>query len=141
MQHDNASQNEYSGERSATGPLGNGLSTDRRQFLRGVAGSTALGASGLLAGCSGGSGSSGGRTITVGYQPFGTPYWSELVVKHGELIGKYVEDIFSDQFSRFVVQGAEIISFADKDGPLFVDHKDDRIGIFDQPTKLILSDL
>lgn len=93
MQHDNASQNEYSGERSATGPLGNGLPTDRRQFLRGIAGSTALGASGLLAGCSGGSGSSGGRTITVGYQPFGTPYWSELVVKHGELIEKYVEDV------------------------------------------------
>jgi NitT/TauT family transport system substrate-binding protein len=58
--------------------------------MRGVAGSSAAG---LLAGCSGGSSSSGGTTITVGYQPFGTPYWSELVVKHGELIEKYTDEL------------------------------------------------
>ena len=68
-----------------------GLSPSRRRFLRGVAGGGALGAAGLLAGCSGSSAS--GTTITMGYQPFGTPYWSELVVKHGELIEKYADEL------------------------------------------------
>jgi len=83
-------------EQSSTPTSESGRSPSRRQFVRGVTSLSALGASGLLAGCSGGSGSSGGTTITMGYQPFGTPYWSELVVKHGELIEKYTEPLDGD---------------------------------------------
>lgn len=59
-------------------------SRSRRDLL------TTLGAgAGLaVAGCLG----SAGETVTVGYQPFGTPYWSELVVKHGELAEEYMPD-------------------------------------------------
>jgi len=64
----------------------------RRRFLRAAAGGGGVATIGLSAGCTQLLGSSS-NTITVGYQPFGTPYWSELVVKHGGLIEKYTEDL------------------------------------------------
>jgi NitT/TauT family transport system substrate-binding protein len=64
-----------------------------------------------LAGCSGGDGGSTGgggtQTITVGYQPFGTPYWSELVVKHGELAEKYMPDGYETSWQS-ALQGTVI---------------------------------
>ncbi len=74
----------------------------RRGFLGTVGGGAALG----LAGCLG-SGSGSGTTVTVGYQPFGTPYWSELVVKHGELAEKYMPDEYETEWQS-ALQGTVI---------------------------------
>ena len=71
--------------------------TSRRRFLRETTAGAALGGAALTAGCTGsnviGGGGSSTTTITMGYQPFGTPYWSELVVKHGKLIEKYTDGL------------------------------------------------
>lgn len=63
---------------------GVGTHPTRRGFLTTVG----AGAGITLAGCLG----SSEETITVGYQPFGTPYWSELVVKHAEFTEEYLPD-------------------------------------------------
>lgn len=74
----------------------------RRAYIGTVGGGVALG----LAGCLG-SGSESGTTVTVGYQPFGTPYWSELVVKHGELAEKYMPDGYETEWQS-ALQGTVI---------------------------------
>ena len=74
----------------------------RRAFLGTVGGGVSLG----LAGCLG-SGSESGTTVTVGYQPFGTPYWSELVVKHGELAEKYMPEGYETEWQS-ALQGTVI---------------------------------
>jgi NitT/TauT family transport system substrate-binding protein len=78
-----------------------GLS-NRRNFLTAVGGGVSMG----LAGCLG-NGSESGTTISVGYQPFGTPYWSELVVKHGELAEKYMPDGYETEWQS-ALQGTVI---------------------------------
>ena len=72
----------------------------RRKFLSAVGTGASLG----VAGCAG---SSGRSTVTVGYQPFGTPYWSELVVKHGELAEKYMPDGYETEWQS-ALQGTVI---------------------------------
>jgi len=76
--------------------------TSRRAFISTVGGGASIG----LAGCLG-SGSESGTTVTVGYQPFGTPYWSELVVKHGELAEKYMPDEYETEWQS-ALQGTVI---------------------------------
>lgn len=67
--------------------------TSRRGFLQAATASAAISSGALTAGCMGVMGGGSATTITMGYQPFGTPYWSELVVKHGNLIEKYTDDL------------------------------------------------
>lgn len=74
----------------------------RRRFL-GAAGVSGVS---LTAGCLG-SILGSGTTITVGYQPFGTPYWSELLVKNGELAEQYLPDEYSTDWQS-ALQGSII---------------------------------
>ncbi|QLH81736.1 ABC transporter substrate-binding protein [Halosimplex pelagicum] len=73
-------------DRSADGPR---RGRSRRRFI----GTALAGAGAALSGCSGVLGGGSSTSLTIGYQPFGTPYWSELVVKHGELIEKYTDEL------------------------------------------------
>ncbi|MFC4986901.1 ABC transporter substrate-binding protein [Saliphagus infecundisoli] len=80
-----------------------GLPT-RRQFF-GAVGATGIG---LTAGCTSSiTGGSSDETITVGYQQFGTPYWSELLVKNGELAEQYLPDGYSVEWQT-ALQGSVI---------------------------------
>ena len=74
--------------------------SSRRKFLGAVGTGVTLG----LAGCAGGESTT---TVTVGYQPFGTPYWSELVVKHGELAEQYMPDGYETEWQS-ALQGTVI---------------------------------
>ena len=74
----------------------------RRKFLSAVGTGVTLG----VAGCASSSGEST-TTVTVGYQPFGTPYWSELVVKHGELAEQYMPEGYETEWQS-ALQGTVI---------------------------------
>lgn len=103
MSQENADAGEEESIINQTGqPLSN--INSRRGFLAAVGGGMSVG----LAGCTGGGGGGGGgNTITVGYQPFGTPYWSELVVKHGELAEKYMPEGYETEWQS-ALQGTVI---------------------------------
>jgi ABC-type nitrate/sulfonate/bicarbonate transport system substrate-binding protein len=74
----------------------------RRNFLR----ASAVAGTGLLAGCVGSATPTGGRALTIGYQPFYAEAWSALVIRHAGLAEKYLPDGYSVKRWDSALQGS-----------------------------------
>lgn len=80
---------------------------NRRDFVR-TAATVGLGATAGCVSTSGGGGGEGGRSLTVGYQPFYAEAWSALIIKHAGLGEKYLPDGYSVDQWQVALQGAVI---------------------------------
>lgn len=80
---------------------------NRRNFVR-TAATVGLGATAGCVSTGGGGGGKGGRSLTIGYQPFYSEAWSALIIKHAGLAEQYLPDGYSIDEWQVALQGAVI---------------------------------
>lgn len=80
--------------------------TNSRPSRRAFLGSSAAVGAGLLAGCLGAGASTGGRELTIGYQPFYAQAWSAVVIKNGGLAEESLPSGYSVKNWDSALQGS-----------------------------------